>query len=454
VAQRNNFLDDRQMRDFIGNGYVMVCPDLPRSFHDDLLSRTNEVFDREGNPGNNLLPRIPEIRRVLEDPTVRGALMSLLGEDYYMQPHRHPHYNHPQSEGQKMHQDGGRRWSHRTRRLLVFYYPQDTPMEIGPTGIVPGSHYYCTKDGATLHDELAITGEAGMVTLANYDLWHRAMPNQTDRRRYMMKFLFARMSEPEAPSWDAAERHWPNPDRPMHGHLWHWHHGHTNSFPDGSIYGAGSSTDSLLSRLDDETETECLDAAYALAGNGDDVVPRLIEKLGGASDRIRRNTCIALSAIGAPAVSALTEALGHRDDAVRAAAAETLGDIGRDASSAVPALVEAARDEVASVRMFAVEALGIAGQTNADSANGIAPALSDENERVRRNAGLAMVRLGQRAAGSIDALGEALDNENRYVRADSAGALHRIGTAEARDVLMPFLMTARWCSITNRDTTH
>ena len=65
-----------------------------------------------------------------------------------------------------------------------------------------------------------------------------------------------------------------------------------------------------------------------------------------------------------------------------------------------------------------------------------------------------MVRLGQRAAGSIDALGEALDNENRYVRADSAGALHRIGTAEARDVLMPFLMTARWCSITNRDTTH
>ena len=140
-----HLLSDEQMQQFLRDGFVTVRLDVPDTFHQYIRSQMDDLLAHEPNPGNNLLPRIPEIRRVLEDPTVRGALMSLLGEDYYMQPHRHPHYNHPQSEGQKMHQDGGRRWSHRTRRLLVFYYPQDTPMEIGPTGIVPGSHYYCTK---------------------------------------------------------------------------------------------------------------------------------------------------------------------------------------------------------------------------------------------------------------------------------------------------------------------
>ena len=127
MTDKAYLLNDKQMRDFIVNGYVIVKTDLPRSFHDEIYKTTNTVFEREGNPGNNLLPRIPEIQHVLDDPTVRGALTSLLGADYYMQPHRHPHINLPKSEGQRLHQDGGKRWSHRTRRLLVFYYPQDTP---------------------------------------------------------------------------------------------------------------------------------------------------------------------------------------------------------------------------------------------------------------------------------------------------------------------------------------
>jgi hypothetical protein len=47
-------LNDKQMRDFIVNGYVIVKTDLPRSFHDEIYKATNTVFEREGNPGNNL----------------------------------------------------------------------------------------------------------------------------------------------------------------------------------------------------------------------------------------------------------------------------------------------------------------------------------------------------------------------------------------------------------------
>ena len=127
MKMAENLLTDAQMRHFIVNGFVTVTTALPPAFHDDIFERTVAVFDKEGNPGNNLLPRIPEIQRVFDDENVKGALTSLLGPDCYMQPHRHPHYNPPGSNGQGMHQDGGKRWSHHTRRLLVFYYPQDTP---------------------------------------------------------------------------------------------------------------------------------------------------------------------------------------------------------------------------------------------------------------------------------------------------------------------------------------
>ena len=69
-----HLLTDAQMRYFIVNGYVTVTTMLPAQFHDVVYEKTMTVFDKEGNPGNNLLPRIPEIQKVLDDPNVKGAL--------------------------------------------------------------------------------------------------------------------------------------------------------------------------------------------------------------------------------------------------------------------------------------------------------------------------------------------------------------------------------------------
>ena len=91
MKMAENLLTDAQMQEFIVNGFVTVKTDLPAPFHADVFEQTATVFDKEGNPGNNLLPRIPEIQRVFDDANVKGALTSLLGPNYYMQPHRHPH---------------------------------------------------------------------------------------------------------------------------------------------------------------------------------------------------------------------------------------------------------------------------------------------------------------------------------------------------------------------------
>ena len=458
MIDKTHLLNDEQMRHFIINGFVVVKTGLPKGFHDEVFEKTAAVFEKEGNPGNNLLPRIPMIQKVFDDGTVIGALTSVLGEDYYMQPHRHPHYNAPNSKGQNMHQDGGRRWSHHTRRLLVFYYPQDTPQVLGPTGIVPRSHYYNTPDGGKISDELPLCGEAGTITIASYDLWHRAMPNLTENKRYMMKFLFARMSEPQAPSWHSEQAEWPSASNGQHQrmfkHVWDWHHGKTNGErgkdqPDGS-----ATLSELIDALDNDSESICLNTAYTIGEFGEQAVPALMEKLQDESEAIRRNACYALSAMGAPAVDALIGALDTQDWWARDSAAEVLGDIGLSARGAVPALMKAVQDESDEVRSHAVEALGTTGQQESTAVPALINALEDENDKVRRNSTLALARLGQHAEDAVDALKAAFSDENRYVRGDAVHVLHRIGTPEATKVLLQFLTTSRWCPLTSQQSTH
>lgn len=78
MPKEQHLLTDKQMHDFIVNGFITVKMDLSDEFHSEVYAKTKEVFDKEGNPGNNLLPRIPMIDQVFEDPWVTGALTSVL----------------------------------------------------------------------------------------------------------------------------------------------------------------------------------------------------------------------------------------------------------------------------------------------------------------------------------------------------------------------------------------
>ena len=87
------------MKQFIANGYVMIKPNVPTSLHKTIYQKLDEVVAKEGNPGNNLLPRVPEIQEVFDNPVVHGAFTSVVGPNYIMHPHRHPHHNGPGSKG-------------------------------------------------------------------------------------------------------------------------------------------------------------------------------------------------------------------------------------------------------------------------------------------------------------------------------------------------------------------
>ena len=489
-------LTDAQMRDFIVNGYLTVKTDLPRSFHETIYRKTQEYTEKEGNLGNNVLPRVPELQAIFEEPAVRGAFSSILGENYVMHSHRHPHRNNPHSDGQGFHKDSY--WGyqkvrhHRPRWAMAFYYPQDSPLQIGPSAVLPGTQYYSTRITKNNDGELAVSGEAGTLTIIHFDLWHRGMANLTDKTRYMMKFQFIRMDAPQAPEWNVADSDWKledvDPATPMHQgtwrHVWNWMAGTSNGQPTLPVNGnltkhitalgdddasvrsraadelgmfsesAAEAIPRLIEGLHDHYEPVRLNAAYALGAIGEPAVPQLIETLGTEDDVMRRMAAYALAAVGEPAVPALSEALQHTDDAVRIEATYALAQIGTPAVPAIPALMERAKDEAVEVRRYLAEAFGSIGPAAAPAVPVLCDILSsDDDGQARFEAALALAQIGPGASDAVPVLASAFADENRYVRDNAVVALKRIDTPEAETALFDYLLMARWCPITNREST-
>src|SRR5215469_16314537 len=231
-------LTDAQMQRFVGHGYLCLRTELPDSFDQGIFERFDALIGAEANlnPGNNLLPAVPDLDRVFADPVVRGALTSVVGPDYVMHPHRALHANPPGSEAQRIHKDSY--WgylrhvrNHRCRWAMIMYVPQATPLERGPTGVIPGSQYQSQRPDETLMTEVAGCLETGGFLLIHYDIWHRKMKNFTNDKRFMMKFEFIRMHEPDAPSWDHADPAWRLDEVPgldlsaVWRRHWDWHRG-------------------------------------------------------------------------------------------------------------------------------------------------------------------------------------------------------------------------------------
>ena len=461
-------LTDEEMRDFIVNGYVKIKTDFPPSFHDNIRQQLDTMFEGTGNLGNNVLPLIPEIQEIFDHPIVHGAMQGVLGENYTMHSHRYCHFNQQGSEGQNFHKDSyegdGQIRRHRCRWTMAFYYPQDVTEDMGPTAVLPGSQYYETGESAHQQPDLALTGEAGTVTIVHYDLWHRAMPNSSDKKRYMLKFLFIRLDEPQIPSWNSTTGDWHalgNGEESEHPELWEslwdWYNGKQNGASNGV---SPAEVNILIEALDSDNERDRLNAAYRLGRIGSAAVPALKQALYSKSDAIREYAGYALSLTGEPAVPTLIDAMQATDDSVRANATFALADMGKAAQEALPALTHAAQDPDEWVRRNATEGLGLIGQQVSkdidlsEVVQALTTRLQDDHYAVRDNAARSLAKLGTLAESAIPALVAQLEDENRYVRFHAALALKEIKTHEAQEALFNHLFASRWCTITTRGTPY
>ncbi|MXX02481.1 MAG: hypothetical protein F4X08_05550 [Gemmatimonadetes bacterium] len=476
-----HLLRDDHIRRFITDGYVQVNDGLPAEFHQDLYRKIETVLEEEGNPGNNILPRIPEIHKVFDQPSVRGALTSLLGPGYLMHPHRYCHLNKPGSSGQQWHKDDyifDHNVRHaRFRWVMAFYYPQDVSADMGPTGILPGKqHLNRISDcdaSKTTESALGLCGAAGTVSIVNFDSWHRATQNVSGKNRYMLKFQFTRSREPAGPVWESGNGGWkPQPGDALPAvseAVWNWLAGGAC----GEAEAKGVSIDRCMDALDDDDERVRLQAAYTFGRKGEEAVEPLVERLCATREdealaSVPRNpanpaggnpselpVAYALSAVGRPAVKHLEALL--EDDAwwVRASAADVLGDIGRPASDARPALLRAVGDEDAWVRRNASEALAVQGDFSDEDAPALRHALGDEDERVRRNIAFTLARHPIQDADLVDDLvSRSAEDEGRYVRYYALAAAARMTAGTDREGFLDAMLAARWCPLTTRKSAY
>lgn len=480
VAATSGLLSDRQMQQFLVDGYLLVQADFSEPVHADICTKLDGVLEREGNPGNNVLPRVPEIARVFRHPAVRGALTSLLGAGYGMNPHRHVHLNPPGSRGQSWHKDCyvfDHNLRHpRYRWVLALYYPQDVTEDMGPTGVLPGWHPYqrvSDPDPARCQEEArSLCGPAGTVALVHFDAWHRATANTSQKKRYMAKFQFARMAEPREPSWDHRRGIWeapvPENRRAMCWDTWDWLRGErTPASPP-----IRATEDLLLVALESEDETEQRRAAFELSGSGTRIVPAVLDALRraarAAEPDIEAKTADnahgtnptalppaqALVAEGPAILEAILPALEDEQWLVRAALADVLGNMGPAAAPAAEALAARTTDEHWWVRRNAIEALGRIGHAASSHVSCLAAGVTDTDRRVRRVSALALAQLGLPTTGVVHSLCGMLEDEDRYNRHYAALALSRLPGAEARDAFHEAMFTARWCPITTRENPY
>lgn len=460
--------DDEAMQRFIVEGYVKLKSNLPRDFHARMFDAL-ETLDEGGPHGhNNLLPCVPELRVLLDEPVVAGALTSILGPDYYLHFHRHDHVNFPDS-AQPLHKDGdnhthyaidGLRRHHVTRYAMLLYYPQDTPMASGPTGIVPRSQYiprrhlealrqehhyhirkireelkhefgepiddpagqrvmrqrYETKEQElrqahpTLFDamrqaevpwesqKIPLVGDAGTVSIVHFDIVHgRFSANTSGRPRHMVKFLFTRNEEPREPSWNHSGTSWQIEPEAPEAPAWEYVWNWHKGTPAAS--GGIALTDSTNNVRSDDDRL-ALGAAYTLGAQRKSLAT-LDALFFGDDVGLRTMAAYGLSRAGATALPMLLDQLGTADASLAIRIIDVLGDIGPRAISAAETLVGFANHAEPAVRRYALESLGLVISHNATIDETFLDALSaglvDEDAIARRNATFAIARLGERA---------------------------------------------------------
>ena len=434
-------LTDKQIQHFIINGFIQVKTDLPDLVHREIFRKTDGVFNKirsrdeewAYNPQNNVLPRVPELQQIIDTPQVKGALTSLLGNNYIMLPHRHCHPNYPEIEKPEerklimgMHKDGhagGQKPRHRGPRwAILFYYPQECPDELGPTVIVPRSHYYqnlarhrdenpnlIVKKGDDGNYELPehyiertllpLSGGFGTISIMHFDVGHSVITNLLKENRYGQKFVFMRTEEPVEPTWNNTSVHWQQPEvsgisdhEILWTYIWNWMRGNTDRFSSNKQQEPDFTLEELQTLLDSVSEKDRLAATNRLGflrNEASPAVPQLVTMLRDESEAVRLNAAYSLAAIGKAAQPELDELLKKDKEFFEldpvthiSIAAHALGGMGAEGVDILVANLNA-KDE--HTRAWAAYGLGEIGTAASTALSALVGQLDDPSPHVRRH---------------------------------------------------------------------
>ena len=224
-------LTDEDVVDFCKQGFLILENVVP----DEVNLRTTEFLTEHPSLApHEILNEEWFVEAVIKNPAATGAVRSLLGANIllptWMSNHR---IECPRQVNCGWHRDGGAVFTPRLDFLQVFYYPQDTPKALGPTEVLPSSHFirgrrrFMQHYGNIRHGAWT-TAPAGSIFITHYSIWHRATAATASGVRNLLKYLYWRTVPPER-DWvvdgdvDAMELNFLPGDRPGNPILETWH---------------------------------------------------------------------------------------------------------------------------------------------------------------------------------------------------------------------------------------
>jgi len=193
VSDKEYLLTSKQMARFAADGFLRFDEIVPQELNERALAEmeANAIpRGRAGEPFSSIWQE-SALGEVFRLPQIRGIMASLVGPE--------PLYDHHAIHTVNANNPNGQIW-HADAIIDVrmhfdiqfFYFPHDTPREMGGTMFLPGSHFrrISETDIARYQNFLSqvpVVCKAGTVLVAHHGIWHCAQPNRTDRRRYMFK---------------------------------------------------------------------------------------------------------------------------------------------------------------------------------------------------------------------------------------------------------------------------
>ncbi len=186
-------LTDTQVLEVCREGYLM----LPGIVSDDVNARTIEFMaNAESHEPSEIILEDWFREGVLLAPEAAGAVRSLLGAGFGLPVLMSSHRADCPLEAQGWHHDADSKFGPELNYLQVFYYPQATPEDMGPTEVLPRSHLAKTSRDTDWTGGVSTASPAGTVFITAYPILHRRAEATGTGLRHLLKYNYWRMSAP------------------------------------------------------------------------------------------------------------------------------------------------------------------------------------------------------------------------------------------------------------------
>ena len=135
------------------------------------------------------------IEHVVLNRLLCGVLRSLLGPHVGLPVHMANHRVECPNRSLSWHNDGDHVFGPEMNYLEVFYFPQDTPTQMGPTEVMPGSHIH-RRPADPYEAGVPCEGPAGTFGIHVQSILHRRSESTATGVRHMLKFNYWRKVPP------------------------------------------------------------------------------------------------------------------------------------------------------------------------------------------------------------------------------------------------------------------